>query len=199
VAQKIIELNCPGCGARVSSGMKECEWCHKPIFISTFNSVKDMSLPELSKFANAYKKDLVNNPESVDLNGSIAMCYLKLKMYDEAIEHFAKAIEDNMDNSEYCFYAAVSLLKGKKAYLAKRPTINKIEEYIKAATMIEPRGIYFYFLAYIKYDFFERKALNTSPNYEEYLDNANQMGVSDYDIGVLFDLLGVSKPDVLKL
>jgi tetratricopeptide (TPR) repeat protein len=194
MVQQIIELTCPGCGARVSTGMSICEWCHKPIVITTFNSVADMPLSEVNKYANSYKKELVKNPDDKTLNTSIAMCYFKLKMYDKAASSFEKAIEDNFDNSETYFYAAVNLLKGKKAFLAQRPDINKIEEYINAANMIEPKGMYHYFLAYIKYDFFERKYLNTSPTYEQCLVNAEQMGISQYDKEMMFDLLGVGQP-----
>ena len=153
-----------------------------------------MPLPKVNKYANSYKKELSENPEDKTLNTSIAMCYLKLKMYDKALPAFEKAIEDNFDNSESYFYAAVCLLKGKKAFLAQRSDIDKIEEYINAANMIEPRGIYHYFWAYIKQDFFERKFLNTTPTYEECLMNAEQMGTSQYDKDMLFELLGVGKP-----
>ena len=196
MSQQIIELNCPGCGGRVSTEMTECSWCHKPVVITTFNSVASMPLPEVNKYANSYKKELAENPNDQILNTSIGMCYLKLKMYDKAYEAFEKAIEDNFDDSEVYFYAAVCLLRGKKAFLAQRADINKIEEYINAANMIEPRGIYYYFLAYIKYDFFERKYLNTSPYYLECLNNAHQLGISAHDIQMLFDLLGCAKPDV---
>ncbi len=197
MAQQIIELTCPGCGARVSTGMTTCEWCHKPVVITTFNSVVDMPLPEVNKYANSYRQELAGNPDDKTLNTSIAMCYLKLKMYDKALPAFERAIEDNFDNSESYFYAAVCLLKGKKAFLAQRSDIDKIEEYIKAANMIEPRGIYHYFWGYIKYDYFERKYLNTSPNYKECLNNATQMGTSEHDKKMLFDLLGVEKPNFM--
>jgi tetratricopeptide (TPR) repeat protein len=118
-------------------------------------------------------------------------------MYDKALSAFEKAIEDNFDNSEIFFYAAVCLLNGKKAFLAPRDAINKTEEYINAALMIEPRGIYHYLMAYIKYDFFERKYLNTTPNYHEALEAANDAGVSEYDIEQLYLILGVTRPEVL--
>lgn len=60
------------------------------------------------------------------------MCYLKLKMYDKALGAFEKAIEDNFDDSEIYFYAAICLLNGKKAFLNQRPTIDKILEYLNA-------------------------------------------------------------------
>lgn len=194
MAHTVIEMNCPGCGARVSTDQNECDWCHKPIIISTFNSVYSMPMPEINKYANAYRKILADDPENKDINTSIAFCYLKLKLYDKALPAFEKAIEDNFDNAETFFYAAVCLLAGKKAFVHQRATINKIIEYINAANMIEPLGIYYYFSAYIKYDYFQRKFLKTSPNYEQDLAMARQMGVSQYDIQQLFLILNVENP-----
>ncbi len=195
MSHTVIEINCPGCGARVSTGQAECDWCHKPIIISTFNSVYAMSMPEVNKFAGAYRKALEDNPENQELNNSVAMCYLKLKLYDKALPAFEKAMEDNFDNSETFFYAAVCLLKGRKAFLLTRPEIDKIEEYINAALMIEPRGVYYYFLAYIKYDYFNRKFFKTSPTYQEALGMAQQQGYSPFDAEQLFGILGVEKPN----
>ncbi|MBQ9513815.1 MAG: tetratricopeptide repeat protein [Clostridia bacterium] len=193
----IVSLECPGCGERLSIDMKECPSCHKPVVITTFNSVASMSGLELNKYANSYRKALAEDPDNKQLNLSIAMCYLKLKLYDKALPAFEKAIEDNFDNSESFFYAAVCLLHGKKAFLATRPDIDKIEEYINAAIMIEPKGIYYYFLAYIKYDYFFRKYYNTSPTYEEAAEMAMQAGLSETDVTMLYDILGVARPDCL--
>jgi tetratricopeptide (TPR) repeat protein len=192
MAYKVIDLKCPNCGDTVDTGQKICKYCKKPVIISTFNSVYSMPMPLVHKYAGTYKKALEENSDDTELNNSLAMCYLKLKLYDKALSAFEKAMEDNFDNSETYFYASVCLLKGRKAFLATRDDINKIEEYINAALMIEPRGIYFYFLAYIKYDYFERKYLNTSPDYTKCLTDANRSGVSSYDIKLVFDTLGVS-------
>ena len=78
-----------------------------------------MPLPEVNKYAGAYRSALSQHPDNTELNNSIAMCYLKLKLYDKAQASFAKAIEDNFDNSETYFYAAISLLSGKKAFLVE--------------------------------------------------------------------------------
>lgn len=197
MSQQVIELNCPGCGARVNTGQKECDWCHKPIVISTFNSVYAMPMPEVNKYAGTYRKALAENPDDITLNNSVAMCYLKLQLYDKALTAFEKAMEDNFDNSETFFYSAICLLQGKKAFLALRDAIDKIEEYINAALMIEPRGIYYYFYAYVKYDYFFRKSYKTQPTYQELLNTAFQVGISEYDQEQLFSILNVAKPDVL--
>ena len=195
MSHTIVDLSCPGCGASVTTAQTKCEYCGNDIIISTFNSVFDMPMPMVNKFAGTYRKALENNPDHQGLNNSVAMCYLKLKLYDKALPAFEKAMEDNFDNSETFFYAAVCQLKGRKAFLLTRPEINKIEEYLNAAIMIEPRGIYYYLLAYIKYDYFSRKFFKTSPTYQEALATAQQYGYSPFDADQLFGILGVDKPN----
>ena len=192
-----IMITCPGCGERLTLDMKRCPSCRGPVIISSFNSVYSMSPLDVNKYANAYRNALSENPSDKKLNISIAMCYLKLNLYDKALPAFEKAIEDNFDNSEAFFYAAVCLLQGKKAFLQQRPIIDKIIEYVNAALMIEPKGIYYYFLAYIKYDYFQRKFFKTSPNYQEALAMAVDLGVSEFDIEQLYDIIGVTRPDNL--
>jgi len=192
-----IDLECPGCGRPVSISQKECS-CGRPIVISTFNSISDMTLPELGKYTRTYQNALKDSPDSVEINNSVAMCYLKLKMHDKAYSAFEKAIESNLDNPETYFYAAISLLSGQKAFLTPRPKIDKIEELINAATMIEPRGIFYLFWAYIKQDYYKRKFLKTSPDYQEVLAMANEYGYSELDRDNLFNLLCVECPSALK-
>ena len=196
VAQ-VHDTTCRSCGAVADLGQTKCSYCKQPILISTFNSVYAMPTPMVNQYAAAYREALQTEPEAKDLNNAVAMCYLKLKLYDKALVAFEKAMEDNFDNSETYFYAAICVLGGKKAFLVQRPEINKIEEYINAALVIEPRGIYHYFLSYIKYDYFKRKFFKTSPTYEEALKNAKDAGISPLDMDQLFGILGVVRPEVL--
>ena len=187
------QINCPGCNAPVEANAENCGWCHAPVYVTSFNSVKDMSMLQLNKYASSYRKELANDPDNTKVNTSIAFCYLKLGMFDEAYNYFSKAVIDNFDNSETYFYAAVSLLKGKKAFLHTRPEIDKMLELIGAAVMIEPRGIYYYFMAYIKHDYFKRKFLNTSPSYKDCLVKAKALGCSNGDIDHFYSISGVER------
>ena len=63
--------------------------------------------------------------------------------------------------------------------------------------MIEPKGIYYYFWSYIKYDYFNRKFFNTNPTYQEAFQMAVDNGVSEFDKEQLFSILGVPKPDCI--
>jgi tetratricopeptide (TPR) repeat protein len=156
-----------------------------------------MSPLDINKQANAYRKAMVNHPEDKTLNMSLAFCYLKLKLYDKALPCFEKAIEDNFDNSEVYFYAAISLLKGKKAFVTPRVVIDRIEEYLQAALMIEPKGIYYYFWSYIRYDHHYRKAYNMTPNYRDLLVQARNAGLSQSDIAELYAILDVERPECM--
>ncbi|MDR0876253.1 MAG: hypothetical protein LBN12_08605 [Clostridiales Family XIII bacterium] len=197
MAQQVISLTCPGCGEPVDTSQKTCKFCKSPIVVSTFNSVYSMPLPLVNKYAGTYRSVLSGAPDDPEINASIALCFLKLKMFDRAAEAFEKAVVSNFDNSELFFYAAVSLLGGKKAFLAQRPVIDKVEEYINAANMIEPKGIHYYLLAYIKYDYFFRKKFNTAPTYTEALAEASQAGLSEFDVQQLHEILGVARPPEL--
>ncbi len=193
-----VENNvCKLCGWPISIGANECPAGH-PVHITTFNSVKDMPAPMINKYVRCYEQDLADDPDDVGSNFSIGICYLKLKLYDKALAAFEKAIEDNFDNSEVYFYAAACLLRGKKAFLQQRAEINKILEYLNAAIMIEPtKGIYHYFVSYIKYDYFSRKFLNISPNYSDELATAKSVGLPEGDVSQFWDILGLPRPEVL--
>jgi len=197
MTQQIVDLECPSCGAPANTGIKSCDYCGRQILISSFTSVYDMPVTDINKHATAYRKALAENPSDSNLNNSIGMCYLKLKLFDKALSAFEKAIEGNFDNSETYFYAAVCFLGGKKAFLAARNTIDKVEEYINAALLIEPRAIYYYFQAYIKFDYFSRKSFNTSPSYQDALALAENAGVSSFDIDHLYEVLAVQRPEPL--
>jgi tetratricopeptide (TPR) repeat protein len=197
MATQVHDTACRSCGAAADIGQTKCRYCKQPVLISTFNSVYSMPMPMVNQYAAEYREALKNEPNAKDLNNSVAMCYLKLKMHDKALEAFENAMADNFDNSETFFYAAVCKLKGQKAFLAPREAIDKIQEYINAAIMIEPKGIYHYLLAYIKYDYFSRKSYNTSPTYQEALANAKGAGLSPADIEQLYGVLNVPRPEAL--
>lgn len=196
---QIIDIKCPGCGEPVNTSQKVCAYCGRQVVISTFNSVYKMPIPQVNKYANTYMKALNENPDNQELNTSIAMCYLKLNLYEKALPFFEKAIENNFENSELFFYAAVCLLRGQKAFNTPMSDVKSATKYVMAAIMMEPRGVYYYFLAYVKYDFYERKCLNIFPDYSTELQNSKNNNVTYADIDMLFDILGKPIPEQIKL
>ncbi|GHV32458.1 hypothetical protein FACS1894177_08590 [Bacteroidia bacterium] len=137
MAVEVVNLACPNCGASVSTGQKECKYCHSAVTVITLNSVFSMPFPQVSSYNRNYRQ-LVDGqrdvcPDHSTLNLSNAICYLKLRMYDNALPAFEKAFEDNFDSTETLFYASVSLLKGRIAFVTQRKDIDKAMEYLNAA------------------------------------------------------------------
>ena len=191
---RMVELNCPGCGARVAIDQKTCDWCHKPLIISTFQSVYDMPMKEVNSYKNFYQQALAEEPKDKTFNKSVAMCYLKLGLYKEGQRSFEKAIEDNFDDADIYLYAAVCLLEGKRPYMVARQIVDKAIRYLDAALMIEPKGIFYHFRAYLKYDYYEMKRLRITPGFMDDWKQAGMMGVSEADKHQLFEILKVQRP-----
>jgi tetratricopeptide (TPR) repeat protein len=172
-----------------------CPTCDKPYQIKNYRTVAVMNPPQINKYITTIQTQLAENPGNKQLNGSLGICFLTLKLHEKALPFFEKAMEDNFADPNPYFYAAICLLKGKKAFLALRPEIDRMEKYLDAAISLEPRGIFYYFRAYIKYDYYSRKHLNSSPGYEEFLEAAKQNGVTDDEIAELYTVSGVEHPD----
>lgn len=182
---------CPGCGASVAPHMQKCEYCGGPVIINSMGAINTFSPLQLNKYAASYRKQLLTDPDSRELNRSMGICYLKLKLYDKANEAFERTVKENFEDADSYFYAAVGLLQGKKAFIAPRANIDKAVEYLNAANMIAPNPLYSLMLAYIKKDYFDRKALCVNPSWNEELATAKSMGATDADVSALADLLGV--------
>ena len=194
------EINCPGCQAPLSMDMKTCPYCGRPVVITTFSAVNSLSNLDLNRYqANIGKNIAAGKGNESENEASLGFIFLKLKLYSKANEHFSKAVDTYFDSAELFMAAAVAKLEGKKAFLNTRDIINECERYLNIAIEIEPRGIFYYFLAYLRYDYHFRKGFRVSPTYMEYLRKAVDVGVSHADIQTLFDMLGVAIPDQIRL
>lgn len=198
MAVQVIDSKCSGCGAPVAPGMSFCDYCGNPVVITSFNSILDRAIPDVNRLVRALDKDSDKSGELAPLaHFTKGACYLKLRLHDKALAEFEAAIDENLDNPEGYFYAAVSLLKGKKAFLTPLPNLKKALEYLEAAESIENRGVFWYFAAYIKQDYFARKCLRISPDWREEAALALQNNLSPSDARLLFDILAVPCPPAL--
>ena len=121
--------------------------------------------------------------------------FISNRLYDKAMECLDRAMQVEPANPEAYFWGAVALLQGKRPFLVDRASIRRAEEYLNVALSAEQKPIYSYFLAYIKYDYYDKKMLTTTPNYQKYLADATEGGISQDDIAQLFQQLGTKRPD----
>ena len=78
----------------------------------------------------------------------------------------------------------------KKPFMHNRQEIDKMMEDIQAAMDIEPSAEQYYFMSYIKRDYFNRKFLNTSPTWEEYMQEAVDNGLTAADVEEFHAMVG---------
>ena len=120
---------------------------------------------------------------------------LSRKMFPQALACFERVICEDISEPLAYFYAAVAKLEGKRPFLVGRSAIAEVETYLDSAVAYGERGLFYYLLAYVKYDHYEKKMLKASPSSRELLAQAQALGVSSSEIAELFELLNVQKPD----
>ena len=191
----MVSINeCPNCGAGINATDKKCPFCRGPILVSSINESSSLTFVQLQKYQSRYKQLLADASDDVDLNISLGMIYMKLKLYDNAESCFSKAIDKCFDNPDLFFAAAICQLRGKKAFLTPRANIDNALNYIHIAQDIESKSIYYLFEAYIANDYFERKCFSYKQTSRQIFETAIQHGLGNGDITTLFDLLGVTNP-----
>ncbi len=194
---EVLVLECPQCAAPVQKGSNICPNCFSEYMVRSVNKLHSLGGGAVDKYLSAYRKGLASSGESMEIHFSMGLCFLEKKLYDYAIKSFEKAIGLLPENGDVYYYAAISILKGRKPFILSRIEINKMEEYLQVALMLEPRGIYYYFQAYIKYDYFSRKAYKTFPTYIECLDKARENGLLDDEAQTFYETAGVDRPGFL--
>ncbi|MCI5871481.1 hypothetical protein [Streptococcus sp.] len=189
-----FNLSCPNCGASLAIKQENCEFCDSPIIISSIDSLYNMSINDVSTYLKVYSNVELGDDADIDLSQGI--CYLKIRQYDSALKSFESIIANKIDMSEAYFYSAIALLKGNKAFKAKKSDIQKILSLLESACLIEDRAVYRCLLAYVKYDYFDRKFLPINPDYQLELVKADEMGYTHVDVVNLFSTLSVEVPNI---
>ena len=187
----VIDLRCPGCGHPLKSDEARCEYCGRPIEITSFSEAESLSVEDLKKHISLYNSIIGQNAHDATAYFSKGICFLKLKLYDNALDCFNKAIEADFSFQDAYFYAAVATLNGKTPFVLSRSQINQAENFLHDAISFNEKGIYFYFAAFIRYDYHNRKSFIVTPDYKDYLLKAKESGVSKTDIENLFTILNL--------
>jgi len=187
---EIISMKCPSCGASITTQTKQCDYCQSDILVKSFKNLAAMPLPQVNKYMAAYQSASAEHPDNNDVNAAVGLCFLRLKKYDQALNYLEKAQADNFEDATPFFYAAVARLKGRKPFLLNRQEIDQIMTDLEAAMSIEPKAEQYYFMSYIKRDYFKRKFLNTTPSWEEYMQEAVDNGLSAADVEEFHAMVG---------
>jgi uncharacterized protein HemY len=91
-----------------------CPTCDGPYHVKSYKTVASMPPPQVNKYITTIQAQLAENPADKQLNSTLGICFLKLKLYTKALPFFEKAMEGNFVDPNPYFYAAVCILNGKK-------------------------------------------------------------------------------------
>lgn len=183
----VHDTTCPGCGAPAALSAKACEYCGRPVIITTFSSVRDWTGPEVSKYVNAYESSLKEgmNP---NVKLALAICLIKLGQHARALTQVSEAINFNVDNPEAYFYSAIARLGGKRPALGNMQVLREALSDLDSAKALEQRGAFYYLSGLIRSDFFERKRIRQLPLSSEDFGNAETFGVSQEDMRFIHEV-----------
>lgn len=120
--------------------------------------------------------------------------YLRLGLHAKALAELRQAMGTEDGDAEVCHLSAIAVLGGRKPILASLTQIREAENLIRAAIALDPRGIFFYFLAYLAFDYYERKSLRAPAPARTLLLQAWHLGVTPSEIASLFTALSVQNP-----
>ena len=190
-------LRCPTCGANISLDSDSCEYCGNILMISKVETLTATPIEQINKIKTAFQTLPLNEKEEPSVQNTLGFCYLRLGLFKNALSAFEKSMEAFPDNPDNYYSAAICTLNGKKPFLLNREIIEKAESYIDAAIQLQEKAIYYFLFAFIRYDYFYRKHLKVSPNYLDYLQNANRLGIIESDRKSVFSLLKLDIPEVL--
>lgn len=171
-------VQCSICGKTMVKGSPEhnvCVSCGKAFCLEHFDKQSNMCASCLS--------DIEDNIRSGEYGKASSACRM--------------AMARGASNPDLCFYNAVCILKGKKAFVQQKTDIKDIIMLLEKAVSLEPKPIYMYFLAYVKYDYYARNFFAIKPDYKQCLYEAKNLGLTEEDKMRLFSLLKVERPSCL--
>jgi hypothetical protein len=154
----------------------------------SFDKLSKAGKTETNEIMQRCKSMIATNPEDGEAHSSLALCYLHLKHYKLAIEHFKRAVELLPSDPDAYYYYGLSLISGRRPMSLSLNDVRRIEEILETAIQLDDRPAKYYCLAaIIKADYYLANGLrSTPPSPEELISMARRR---DHDPGEVERLL----------
>jgi hypothetical protein len=120
--------------------------------------------------------------------------HLRLGLPKQAAAEFELARTGAPLDPDAYYFGAIAELGGKKAFLAPLRCIRMADTLIHGALGLDDRPEFHYFLAYLRYDYYERKYLRPPAPWQASFVEAWNTGLTESRIDSLFTLLSVENP-----
>lgn len=188
---------CPCCQGRISADDVMCPHCHKPVYITTFNSVYDLNFQTLRQLGSRYEQAAGSDPTNVYALWARGACELRLRRYTKAERAFSRIIglggfapgDPRFSTAEVYLYHAASLIAGREPSSVDLDTVDEVEDDIANGIAIEDIPGLYLLWALVASECLERRGLRSDPDSATIMGYARQRGASQADWERLNDLL----------
>jgi tetratricopeptide (TPR) repeat protein len=124
----------------------------------TYNTLADYQrIPDETKrqLRHLYERQLTLFPRNATLLVALALSYLDLDLYAEAVSYFQRALTVSPRDAQTLYYLALSSLNGRRPKNQSLQTIELIDRYLSAAYRLDPSLAHVSMLAaIIRYDYY---------------------------------------------
>jgi tetratricopeptide (TPR) repeat protein len=191
---------CPQCGAPASITDKKCKYCSAEFIVSNLFEIINLSKTNLNKYVNHFTEITKTETSNAESFFSLGLCYLQLKMYPLSIHNFKEAITRMPENSDFYYYYALSLIKGRRPKTLHLNEAKEILEYLDTATQLDPSiAKYDYLHSIIKYDYFRSNGLKVNPPTDiELIENAKLKKQEPEEIKIMLDYVLIRDENLIS-
>lgn len=125
---------------------------------------------ELSEIMRGFQEMVAADPEDGEGHYRLALCYLHLKLYERAAEHFKRAVERLPADAEANYYLGLSSIGGKPPRTLSLGQVREIEQCLETALQLDSRPAkYYLLLAILKHDYYLANGLKAPPPSPDHL------------------------------
>jgi tetratricopeptide (TPR) repeat protein len=107
---------------------------------------------------------IAKDEEFLDAHLELGLVFLHLKMHDDALRHFSRALEIDRSSALAHFYFGLASIRGRRPKTLSLPEVRGIEEHLSAAMYLDSNPAHFpYMSAIIKHDYYSNNGLSVPP------------------------------------
>lgn len=185
-----VALQCPQCLAPISANTKKCDYCQSEVFVSSiaYLSTKDSGV--VSRYLSTYQELLNENPQNLEANIGIGLCFMIRGIYEQAKKYFSVAIKIDLSCAYGYYYITLCDLSDLPYERLDIKIMNEKLKYLKLAYDINPEPHILYLICKIVERFFIANYLRAPKTVRSiYVPNFAVESVNNSELSKINDLV----------
>lgn len=185
-----VALQCPQCSAPLNANTKKCEYCQSEVFVNSiaYLSTKDNGV--VSRYLSTYQEMLNQNPQNLEANMGIGLCFMMRGIYDQARKYFGIAIQIDLSCAHGYYYRTLCDLSDLPYERLDIKIMTEKLKYLKLAYDINPEPHIAYLICKIVQRFFIANYLRAPRSVRElYAQSTSLENINESELSKINDLV----------